>query len=356
MIRVKKTNVFVRKCLLTILITLVLIAALVIVVDPYFHFHKPLPFLSYRLYDERYTNDGISRHFDFDSIITGSSMAQNFKPSIAEELFGGDFVKETFSGSGFKEQSQNLDRAFKRKNNIKRVLWCLDYNGLIRDKDWQGYDDFPTYLYDDNLLNDVKYIFNKDILYHGVMNNLAMTVTGEPSTTMDEYSGWGAEATGLEGIFKLYDRNNIQHDLPDHLTQDDERMVRENIGENVVSLVNEHPDVEFIIFYPPYSICYWDEVNLMNTLERQLKAEEVATSMLLECPNVKLFSFSDQYDVITDVSNYRDKEHYMGWINDKMLNWMATDGGIVTKDNYLEKIAKEREYYGSYDYESIYKQ
>lgn len=36
-------------------------ALVVVVVDPYFHFHRPLSFLSYRLYDERYTNDGISR-------------------------------------------------------------------------------------------------------------------------------------------------------------------------------------------------------------------------------------------------------------------------------------------------------
>lgn len=350
-----KPAIFLRKCLMTILILLVLLVALVVVVDPYFHFHKPFPFLSYRLYEERYINDGISRRFDFDSMITGSSMTQNFKTSQAEELFGGTFVKEPFSGGGFEEQAQNLERAFEYNPGIKRVIWCVDYNGLIRDKSWHDYNDFPTYLYDNNPFNDVKYIFNKDILYHGVLKNLAMTVRGIPSTTMDDYSSWSADATGLEGIFKLYDRDNVQHDLPDHLTVDEETMVRENIGENIISVVNAHPDVEFIIFYPPYSICYWDEVCLMNTLERQLKAEEVASSMLLECSNVKLYSYNDHYEVITELANYRDKEHYMGWVNDNMLMWMADDEGRVTKENYLDIIAKEREYYGSYDYESIYK-
>ena len=51
--------------------------------DPYFHYHKPFPFVSYRMYDERYMNDGISRHFDYDAVITGTSMAQNFKPSLS---------------------------------------------------------------------------------------------------------------------------------------------------------------------------------------------------------------------------------------------------------------------------------
>lgn len=350
-----KPAVFLRKCLLTILIVLLLIVALVVVVDPYFHYHKPLSFLSYRLYDERYINDGISRQFDFDSVITGSSMTQNFKSSQAEDLFGGVFVKETFSGAGFEEVSRNLDRALTRNPAIKRVIWGIDYNGLIRDRHWQGYEDYPEYLYDDNLLNDVSYIFNKDILYHGVLNNLVMTVTGQPSTTMDEYSSWGAEATGLEGIFKLYDRDNVQDDLPSYLTDEDRRTVIDNITGNIVELADKYPDVEFILFYPPYSICYWDELQLMNTFERQLEAEEVATSLLLECPNIKLYSFSDRYDLITDVSNYRDKEHYLSDTNENILSWICSDEGRVTKENYLERIAKERDYYGSYDYESIYK-
>lgn len=66
--------------------------------DPYFHYHKPFSFISYRLYDERYINDGISRHFDYDAIITGTSMAQNFKTSEVDALFGVESVKETFSG------------------------------------------------------------------------------------------------------------------------------------------------------------------------------------------------------------------------------------------------------------------
>ncbi len=349
-----KTDIFLRKCLLTILIVLAFIVALVVVVDPYFHFHKPLKGLSYRLYDERYTNDGISRHFEFDSMITGSSMNQNFKTSLAEELFGGQFVKETFSGAGYEEVAQNIERTIKYNPDLKTVIWGIDYNGLIRDKHWAGYDNYPTYLYDDSLLNDVSYIFNKDILYHGVLNNLAMTITGQESTTMDKYSSWEAEDTGLDGIFKLYDRNNVQQDLPSTLTAEDESTVVGNVTDNIVMLANRYPNVEFILFFPPYSICYWDEVNLTNTLERQLKAEEVATSLLLECPNIKLYSFADHYDLITDVSKYRDKEHYLSDTNDNILRWIKDGDGLVTTENYLDKIAKEREYYGSYDYESIY--
>ena len=62
---------FIRCLSMIISITLV-IGTVAWIVDPYFHFHKPFSFLSYRLYEERYTNDGISRHFEYDTIITHS--------------------------------------------------------------------------------------------------------------------------------------------------------------------------------------------------------------------------------------------------------------------------------------------
>lgn len=46
------------------------IAGLTAVVDPFFHYHKPLECLSYPLNNERYQNDGIVKHFDYDAVIT----------------------------------------------------------------------------------------------------------------------------------------------------------------------------------------------------------------------------------------------------------------------------------------------
>ncbi len=102
-----------KKCITALFILLIGSVILFWIIDPYFHFHKPFSFVSYRLYDERYINDGISRHFDYDAIITGMSMAQNFKTSEADKFLGVKSVKETFSGADYKEISKNLGRALK---------------------------------------------------------------------------------------------------------------------------------------------------------------------------------------------------------------------------------------------------
>ena len=120
------------KCLAVLAALLGLTAVIVIIVDPYFHYHGPLSFLSYKLYDERYTNDGISRHFDFDALITGTSMAQNFKPSEMDALFGTNSVKEAFSGAGYQEIADNLDSP--RQKSSKSA--CPSANPLLARTSW----------------------------------------------------------------------------------------------------------------------------------------------------------------------------------------------------------------------------
>lgn len=351
----KQSKKWFRKCIFCLLGTIFFVFALVYIFDPYFHFHKPFSFVSYRLYDERYMNDGISRHFEYDAMVTGTSMAQNFKTTEMDELFETTSVKETFSGAGYQELSDNLKRALQRNKNLKTVIWTMDYNALMREKDWTQYEGYPTYLYDDNPWNDVSYVFNKEVLYHGVLPNLIMTLRRQESTTMDEYSSWNKE-TGLNYIMQSYDRWEVKADMIEGLDDEAKQMVTANVRENFVDLVNQYPDTTFYIFYTPYSICYWDFLNQEGMMKMQFDAELIATELLLECPNVKLYNFYNQYDVITNTDNYRDKEHYSAEINSKILKWMASDVGLITKDNYRERFEEEKEYYLNYDYESIFKQ
>lgn len=340
-------------CLSTIITITLVIVATVWVIDPYFHFHKPFSFVSYRLYNERYTNDGISRHFEYDTIITGTSMAQNFKTSEADRILGVKSVKETFSGAGFRELSENLDRALRRNKVLKTVIWSVDLNALIRDKDYDIYGNYPEYLYDDNLWNDACYIFNKTVWYEGVLPNLIMTITGRERTTFDEYSAWEKEL-GYEYVMSGYNRWEERAEMQQGLSAEEKKMVEENIQQNFIKLVNQYPETTFYLFYTPYSICWWDYLNQEGLMLQQLEAEHIATKLLVQCPNVKLYNFNDQYDVITDFDNYRDREHYGAHINSRILVWLAKGEGLVTPNNYEEVFEKEKRFYLNYNYEEIF--
>ena len=89
--------------LTTIVILLIGLGGVIAIIDPFFHYHAPLAIMEYPLRNERYQNDGIVKHFQYDAIITGSSMTQNFKTSEFDELFGVTSIKVPFSGGSYKE-------------------------------------------------------------------------------------------------------------------------------------------------------------------------------------------------------------------------------------------------------------
>lgn len=71
-----------------------------IIIDPYFHYHKPVKSLQYelKLSNQRYQNDGIVKNFEYDAIITGSSMTENFRTSELNDLFCVNSIKVPYGG------------------------------------------------------------------------------------------------------------------------------------------------------------------------------------------------------------------------------------------------------------------
>ena len=323
-----------------------------IIVDPYFHFHGPIKGIQYRLYTERYMNSGIAKNFEYDTVITGSSMNQNFKTSLMDELYGVKSIKIPFSGAGFEEIKNTLEVAFNSKNDVRYVLWGLDYNGLNREYDFQGYNEYPDYLYDNNPFNDTSYVFNKTILFEGLLNTFFYNLSGEETTSFDEYSSWDAPG-GWESIHRTYRRS--KEILPmEEITEKEIERVTKNVTENIVNLAKTYPNTTFLLFYTPYSALYWESIYRDGWLDKQLEMEKIATELMLECENIKLYSFCQETEITDNIMNYRDKEHYLKDINDMIMQWIAEGKGLVTKDNYIENIVWEREYYLNFDYDKLY--
>ena len=90
---------------------------LVYQVDPYIHYHAPhVDRYFYSLDNQRSQNDGISKHFEYDAMITGTSMTENFRTSEMDEIFGCHSIKVPFSGGSFKEINDNVTKALEANN------------------------------------------------------------------------------------------------------------------------------------------------------------------------------------------------------------------------------------------------
>ena len=99
---------------------------------------------------------------------------------------------------------------------------------------------------------------------------------------------------------------------------------------------------------------YWDNLNQTGTLKKQLAVEEEAIRLLVEYDNIYLFAFSDLFDMICDLDNYKDEIHYGEEINSQILKWMSRKEHLLTEENYREYCDRIYEFYTSYDYEALF--
>lgn len=336
---------------IAILITMLLVvAAFVIIVDPFWHFHGPTPGLSYPLKDERYCNDGIARNFDYEAVIAGSSMTMNFKPSEFEEMFGTKTIKLAYSGASFKEVNEGLRRVYLYQPRIKNILRCLDISmlGELGDEN----SEYTDFLSDDNPFNDLKYLFNKEVILKSI-NVLNYTRAGNRTPTLDEYASFSQYGDyGREAVLSKLRLDDIEY-ASEETNRD---VIAKNINENVIALAKAHPETQFFVFFPPYSMAYWYKQYLGGTVEVRIEEEKLAAELLLEEKNIHVFSFHDRLDITSDLGNYQDLLHYGEWINSEILRSMKVGEGELTKENCEDYFEELKRVLSEYPYETEFGQ
>lgn len=358
-----KSKIWIGGFLILVVIPLVMVAYWTIKLDPYFHYHKPdTENYFYSLYNERSQNNGITRNFDYDGIVTGTSMTQNFKTSEAEKLFGGKFIKVSYAGGTYKEINDNLKVALDNNSNIKTIIRGLDLSKINQDKDAMREDlgEYPTYLYNDNIFDDVKYVFNRDVIFKSVYGMVTDNDKKgfEPGiTSFDEYSNWMAKykfGVTSKTVFKNKVPATHKDVKQEELTDEEVKTILANIEQNVTSLAKANPDVTFYYFLTPYSAAWWQCRINDGTFNKIIDAEKIAVEQILKVDNIKLYSFDSLTEINTDLNNFKDKYHYGEWINSLILRYMKDGKCLLTEKNYKEQIQTKKDFYWNFKYKKTF--
>jgi hypothetical protein len=89
-------------------------------------------------------------------------------------------------------------------------------------------------------------------------------------------------------------------------------------------------------------------------LNKNIEAQRIAIELLLECENIKVFSFVDEFEKACDLNNYKDNVHYREEINSYILECMKNGEHLVTKENCEEYFVGVEKFYCEYSYDSIF--
>ena len=331
----------------TVALLLVLCAGTVRAVDPFFHYHDPDP-EGEVWFDQRAQGAGLLRTQDYETILMGSSLAANYRPFWFDVFYETSTVKVTFPNGGFDEFTMALEYAYTQQD-VKRVIFGLDPNLLARAPE-EAPNQLPEYLYDENPLNDGKYLLNKDVLMRSGYTVLKKAV-GETRPLQDAFVWDGNVFFSKTLALAGYDRPKTVSEpvSADAFLGNG----RENLSK-VMTWLEAHPDTEFIFYFSPYSILFWDKMDRQGETEAMLTLLEEATETLLSYDNAELQFFMADEAVITNLDNYADHIHVAGKVTYRLAESMPTGVYRMTAENRIEMLDGLRELVVNYDYDQIW--
>lgn len=317
-----------RWALLTLILligALLSIIAAVVIVDPFQIYHRATAYAPpITNSTQNYFNAGIAKSYEYDSVVIGSSMTENFTPSQLDAQLGGSFIKLPINAGSAFNHHQMMDLAF-RTHEIRTVLYGIDMEALAYFYKTPKCE-MPDYLYDDNLFNDTQYWFNRSVLATYLPK--CLRALGQyDEAQRDTMYNWGSlYAYGRDAALRdvtLSGAEVEQAARPDEPVLSQQTLL--NLEHNYLPYIEAHPDTDFIFFFPPYSLVRWYEYYQQGIMGEFLGQKEAVIQALLPYENVRIYDFQAELDWITDLDNYIDSGHYGPWINDAMIELIADD-------------------------------
>jgi hypothetical protein len=176
--------------------------------------------------------------------------------------------------------------------------------------------------------------------------------TTRTNRDLEHLYNWNASGGfGEAAVLKAYSLAN-QEEKYFGLNEDPLEQIRQSFETNVLSLVKRYPDVQFLFFYPPYSILrqdVWKKTN-ETRYENQLEMSGWMFRQLAALPNAKVYDFQAEADWTYDLGLYKDLSHYDQSVNTAMAEAIGRDDPkyrmtVENADSFTAKLEKQLQGY-----------
>lgn len=325
---------FIKSFFIRTFLLLAAVIATVVVFDPFYQYHKPLPGLKAVLTDKEYQCIGTLRTFDYDALIVGSSVCENYNNHWFDGAFGCRTIKAIRSYGATADLCYLLDDAYE-DHDLKYVFYNIDPSSLSASTEPTYVSTgCPMYLYDKNILNDYPYLLNKDVLMEKLPYMLAFSLIGDYDEG-DSYNWAQWKYFGKDMAMGMYTRLPAIKDMKPETVNSQE--LAGNI-ELLTTQVKDHPDTMFKFFFSPYSMLWWDNAYRSGERDAVIYNEKQAVKALLQYDNVEIYFYQDDREIITNLDHYMDMIHFSKDINYYVYDKLAKGEGRLTLDNYEEKL------------------
>jgi hypothetical protein len=294
-------------------------------VDP-LQFYRKASYSPYLIPQKRFQSPGLAKHYDYDTILVGTSLSENFRRQSLKEKLSVNALNLAMQGASAREQHLIAQVAL-NTGRVKNVIWELNYEYLRGSTNWvANYDgSFPEYFYDQNPLNEINhYLLNLDTM-KGTLKVLLKrmglnTYRDRDLETM--YSWENKRRFGTQSVERAWNRANknravFEKRIPEFAAAN----LNASFDANILAIIRAHPDVKFYLYFPPYSVGHYAFMKTIDSsiFEHMLENKRHIFEATRGFANVQLHDFQNLSNVIADTSSYCDLVHFNGKVNEYIL-------------------------------------
>lgn len=331
----------------TSLACILLISSIVAVIDPFFVYHKPLEGWYYTIDNQLEQNPGMARHFDYDSVLLGSSMTNNFDTNLFNEALGTNMLKLSYNAAHPEDIHRIMDIITEEKAQLSHVYLCIDVNNYMFTPGTLSHT-YPEHLYNKNPFDDFKYLLNKEVITEYILKSY---LKKENTPVNEVYWHWDTMIYDADFVLSRYQAASYPLSKEYNL-----KNLKENLETRIAPYVETMPDTDFHIFFPPYSMLYWHNSIANDELDLKIQGMSYITEFFTKYENVNIHYFQNEEEWICDLNNYTDTTHFSKPITDEITRKLCSGENVVTTDTFADTLDSFREYVLNFDYDVYFKQ
>ena len=324
--------------LCVLLVFVFLIGLTAYLVDPFYQFRYGSN--TYFNNTAKFPGPGLVKNFEYDTLILGSSMAQNFDMDLFRQELEVEPLHIGIGGMGIDELLAYLELSEQtgrcRNYYIGIEQYMLTESIVFRTAD---------YLFWDDPISVAKYLFSYEAWFRYIPLDVVLSMCNlmpvdlpdkiRKAADIDYLGNWetdyvfGEDAVIRNYLSNEYGVSSVENDgLYDRMTQWTDELFERLPGEKT----------RYHFFFPPYSVLFWYDARNDGYLEEYLQIKQYFLDKA-QMYGIEVYDFQSA-DFVFDLENYKDITHYRGEINDWMVRCFAQGDYLATTESIVQNSEK----------------
>ena len=311
------------------------------------------PFLQFRAKDNTYllrgwfVDSGLVRNYDYDTLIIGSSMVQNFDMELWREKLGGKPLHIGMGAISAREISELVNIAYDSHKADKYYI-CVDQYLFSTESDNTH---FPAHLLRTDLLSRLRYLLSYEVWFRYIPVDIVYRILDllhvelpekyENKKSIDKLGDWRLDfppgTVGREAVLRYYSKGQYSVSAVN----------TENLSERMKKRIDHFLDTfsyvrgEHVFFFPPYSSLFWCDAQSEGYYSFYQSVKGYFAEQAMQ-RGAAVYDFQGA-DCTLDLDNYRDTSHFLPVVSDWIIDCFARGDCRMTKDNIPAMLDKALE-------------